>query len=117
MDAADRRAHKRHDFRRDVISVWAGGGRSPHTIATMHAIDISSGGMSFSGRSMVYAGQRGVVRLCLPGRDAIITGVEALHCHYAGDMRYVIGCRFHELPETLRRLRFIEKDGEVSAVW
>lgn len=117
VDPADRREHKRHAFRREVISVWAGDGASPHAMASLRSIDISSGGLSLESRSMLYDGQRGVIRLCLPDREPILAGVEALHCRYAGKMRYVIGCRFHRPPHALGRLRFVERNGEVSAVW
>lgn len=114
---AEKREHKRHSFRQELFTVWVGDQGSSHKMVAMRSTDISTGGLSLVARSMVYKGQRGAVRLCIPGREPAIVGVEAMHCRYAGEMQYVIGCRFHEPPEQLRNLRFVEKNGELRAIW
>ncbi len=116
-ERSEKRAHQRYPFSQELHTVWVGVPGVSHKMVAMRSTDISMGGLSLMAKWMAYVGQRGVVRLCIPGREPAVVGVEAVHCHYAGEMQYVIGCRFDEMPEQLKNLRFVERNGEVRADW
>ncbi|MBL0922183.1 MAG: PilZ domain-containing protein [Phycisphaerales bacterium] len=110
---ADRREHQRFAFEVEAPVVWAGQMGANHEIVMIRTKDISAGGVCLSARSMVHTGVCGVTRLPLPGGRSAIVGLEVVHCRYTGDMHYAVGCRFTEPPDTLRGLRFVEKNGRL----
>ena len=107
----NRRISKRFDFHSPVALVLLESNGSRRTPLVLTAEDIGSGGLCVRSSFMIHPGSIGAVQMMRAGGTTMTQGVVVRWCHYAGQMKHLIGLKFQTPHPSITPTDFHDEQG------